>query len=199
MCYSTQSSLTALTISGFIALYLIWRNRNYDRWNAAFIISVALIQLWEAGIWINGVNSSKNAIFLKLILITLFSQPLVQTSFAYYYTGAKILKYLSFVYIALLLYAVYSTFTDEFSVIQGERGHLVWQRGDSFFGSTLIVWLYLFGLFFGLLFGLPKSLLLLLVGVITFVWTGIKVDFGKEFASYWCYIAVAYSIVALIL
>ena len=180
-----------------IAIYLWIRNRGYDRWNTMFITSFAFIQLWEAGIWRYRPNDN---IFLKLILLTLLSQPLMQTFGAYTYTTPKfiVLKYLIIVYLLIFVYGVFRTLTIDFYSTIGREGHLVWNATDSesIFGNTLIPYLYIFGMFFGLFYGLPKTKVLLLVGIFTFLYALSYKDSG-EFSSYWCYIAVLYSGVAI--
>lgn len=202
MCYSTQSSLIAWVISVIIACYLWYRNNNYDRWNACFIWTFSAVQLWEAGIW-SAKNKDAQEIFLKLIALTLTAQPLVQTFAAYKATGDKhqLLKIMSGVYALIWLYTLYRTFTNTFAVSTGPNGHLVWDASDGGMvngGSPILGGLYIFGLFLGLLYGLPKTLLLFAVGLLTIVLSLSRAS-SREFASYWCYIAVAYSITALII
>ena len=53
MCFYTQSSIAAFIFSDAIAIYLIKRNRNYDRYNALFIMVFSLVQLIEAKLWLS--------------------------------------------------------------------------------------------------------------------------------------------------
>lgn len=216
MCYSVEASLTAWVISYAIAIYLFYRNQNYDRWNAAFIISFSTIQLIEAGLWLtnpkNPNNSDINGMLTKILLIVLLCQPLVQSFMGYKNTESDILFYMSIVFLLILVYGFLKITSNAsleghgvtFNSSVGENGHLVWERNDTkesqnelFLGPNWIVWLYLLGLFLPLLFmkeyrGLP----LLAVGLGTFYYNT-KYSNTKEFGSMWCYSAVIYSIVAL--
>ena len=196
MCYSTQASLTAWIISVVIGIYLWNRNSKYDRWNAGFIWSFSAIQLWEAGIW----SSPHNEIYLQLIMITLISQPLLQTFGAWQTTGSPFLKIMVGIYLFIFLYTVYRALTEKLSVSIGQSGHLVWNSDHTSFlsgGYPIISWLYLIGLVLGLLWALPTSLPLIIIGIATMLWSLSKVS-SKEFGSYWCYVAVVYSIIALL-
>lgn len=200
MCYSTESSLAAWTISVVIGCYLWYRNRRYDRWNASFIWTFSAVQLWEAGIWSTD-NKNTQGVYLKLIALTLLAQPLVQTFCAWRSTGSKhqLLRIMTWVYLAIWLYTLYRTFTEQFSVNVGPNGHLVWNASDGEMISgnvPILALLYLVGLFLGLAYGLPNTLLLIIIGVATLAWSVSRVTTG-EIGSYWCYTAVAYSIAAM--
>jgi len=200
MCYSAQSSLIAWVFSVVVGCYLWYRNREYDRWNASFIWTFSMVQLWEAGIWSTN-DKTAQGFYLKLIALTLTAQPLVQTFAAWRATGRKhqVLKIISGIYLLIWLYTLYRTLTEHFYVDIGPNGHLVWNSdgGGMVNGHIPILALfYLGGLFLGLLYGIPKTLLLIAVGIITIVWSLSRVD-SREFASYWCYTAVGYSVAAL--
>lgn len=198
MCYSTQSSLIAWIISLLIGIYLWNRNRNYDRWNASFIWAFSAVQLWEAGIWSSTTNLQTN-FYLKLLLISLLAQPLVQTYWAWRTTGSQFLQVMVGVYLFIWLYTVYRALTESFYVTKGPHGHLVWNSKQTNFvygDFPVIGVLYLIGLFLGLLWVFPTSLPLIAVTIATIVWSLSRAS-GKEFASYWCYIAVFYSVTAL--
>ena len=197
MCYSTESSMIAWIISVVIGVYLWYRNKMYDRWNAGFIWSFSMIQLWEAGIW-NTTDKHYQELFVKLIALTLASQPLMQTFGAWTSTDKKsrLLHILIGVYVFLFVYTLYEMLNKNFWVTKGPNGHLVWNssNGDLIRGVPGI--LYLIGLFIGLLYGIPNTVPLIAIGILTLVWS-INRASTKEVASYWCYSAVAYSIVAL--
>lgn len=198
MCYSTRSSLIAWAVSMIIAAYLYRRNNKFDRWNAAFIVSFAMVQLCEAGIW-SSPDKRRTSIYLGLLLIALYSQPLVQTYGAWTVTKSDILKIMTIVYAIMFIYAIYRAATEKFYSTVGPNGHLVWNaQGTDYFtgGHRFLGILYLIGLFLGLLWVFPNSLPLIAVGAITFIWSMSRVSTG-EFGSYWCYTAVAYSLMAL--
>ena len=197
MCYSTQSSIISWLISVTIGLYLWQRNKKYDRWNAGFIWVFSAVQLWEAGIW----SSQDSEIFVKLIALTLVLQPLVQTIGAWDATGrnSMLLTVLIGVYSVIVLYTLYRVFTEQFWSTIGPNGHLVWHTdgGQVVNGHIKVVGLlYLVGLFLGLFYGLPSTLPLISIGVLTIIWSLNRVS-TQEFASYWCYVAIAYSITSI--
>jgi len=204
MCYSAESSITAWIISVIIASYLWYRNNNYDRWHASFIWTFSAVQLWEAGIWSSDNNNDKS-MFVKLIALTLVAQPLVQTIGAYMKTekgaNSPFLKSLATIYLFIFVYTMYRVLTTKFSATTGPNGHLVWKAGD---GSGIIHGkypvisvLYMCGLLVGLLYGLPKTNWLIVTAILTLLFSVSRVS-TQEFSSYWCYIAVIYSFVAVL-
>lgn len=209
--------MIAWSLSIGSALYLFKRNRSYDRWNSAFIVSFSTIQLLEAGLWQNfyrhgdaaGSVNKANRLITKLILLTLSAQPLVQSYMGWKATKEFLLKLFVWVFGTILLYNFYRvTFTNEkFESRVGEGGHLVWESGNGgvFLGSKLIGILYLTGLFFPLLYqkepsfipGLSKGFVLAIIGAITAAYAYVKAG-AKEFSSNWCFIAVIYSLAAIV-
>ena len=219
MCYSTQSSLTAWIVSVVICFYLWIRNNNFDRWNAGFIFCFSIIQLWEACIWYNKTNEPNllnadlnSELFVKLILISLFVQPLLATYYAYHATGSQILKIMTGVYVFLLLYAIYRVFTEHFHASIGTNGHLVWNSGlrDESGSSTdpdfingngtypFVGTLYLIGMCLGFLWFLPDLLPTLITVIVTALWAFANSS-TREFGSYWCHVAVGYAFIALLM
>ena len=196
MCYSVESSLTAWAVSVAIACYLWYRDNGYDRWNASFIWTFSIVQLWEAGLW-----ATNKDIFVKLITVSLALQPLIQTFGAWQVTRENILKPVIAFYSLVLLYAIYRSLVDQFSSSIGPNGHLVWEtdRGTILGGDFPILNIvYIVGLFWGLFWGLPKTIPLIVIGAGTLLWSLSRVATG-EIASYWCFIAVAYSITAVLI
>jgi len=218
MCYSTESSLSAWVIANAIALYLFYRNRRYDRWNAGFIAVFTTIQLLEAGIWltmedsVSPVDNPSNELLTKMILLVLLMQPLSQAYLGAKATNASLLYYLSFIYLGVFLWALFfrvgTANPGEFYSSKGPQGHLVWHdskseaNSGSFLGgdgnfSWLVGALYLSGLFIPLLFAKDyQGLPLLAIGGGTAVYSLFIAKSG-EFASLWCYYAVLYAIVAV--
>ncbi|KKL89159.1 hypothetical protein LCGC14_1917510 [marine sediment metagenome] len=198
MCYSTESSLIAWVISVVIGCYLWNRNRKYDRWNASFIWTFSAVQLWEAGIW-SSTNKSQQNFYLKLLLLTLLAQPLVQTYSGWRATGSRTLQIMTGVFLLIWFYTLYRTFTEQFYVTKGPHGHLIWHSDSGSFiqGNIPVIGiLYLLGLFLALLWILPTSIPLIAIGGATILWSLLQTSTG-EFDSYWCYVAVAYSITAI--
>jgi len=213
MCFDTVSSLTAWSVSVLISIYLFYRGQRYDRWNAAFIVSFSTIQLLEAGLWqtINSkgeiIDAKTNEFLTKGILLTLLSQPLVQTTFATFHISDSqkftktLMSILSFIFLGVLFYGVYRVGSQSFKSEVGKNGHLKWQsnsKSEYFLGGRfgyLIPILYLMGLILPLLF-MEGSLALLIIAVLTFIFSMLYTR-GEEFGSFWCFTAVAYSIAAL--
>lgn len=207
MCFDVQSSLLAWSLTYSISVYLYFRNKGYDRWNAGFIMSFSTIQLLEAGIWTTLGNDKKpelNDILTRLVLLTLTIQPLVQSYMGYQYTKADILALMTWIFIGILIWSLYRLCTSksgQFSTIAGPNGHLVWSdaKSSNFLGGTWIVIAYLMGLFVPLFFmrerrGAP----LIVIGIITAIFSLMVVS-KNELSSYWCYTTVLYAISALFL
>jgi hypothetical protein len=213
MCFDTTSSLTAWSISILISIYLFYRGKRYDRWNAAFITSFSTIQLLEAGLWKTirydkVIDTKTNELLTKGILLTLLSQPLVQTAMASFNIsdnqrfGKTILHILSFVLLGILFYGIFRVGDGDnsFKSEVGKKGHLMWQsynkgKKTNFLGGWWVGALYLIGLFLPMFF-MEGSIALLLIGVMTFI-TSLIYARGEEFGSFWCFTAVAYSFAAL--
>ena len=204
MCFDTQSSLLAWSITYSIGVYLYFRNKNYDRWNAAFIMAFATIQLLEAGIWesIYRKKIELNDLLTRLILLTLMAQPLIQSYMGYRYTKESILALMSWVFLGLFIWAIYRIGTSnsgQFGSTQGPHGHLIWNdaKSPNFLGGWWVGVLYILGLFIPLFFMKEhKGFVLLSIGVITAI-LSLLVTTKGEFSSYWCYTTVVYAIAAL--
>lgn len=208
MCFSFESSFGAWLIAVIIAIYLFYRNRRYDRWNAAFIFTFTLIQLLEAGIWSNKTNEDTNNcglddMYVAMILLVLTLQPLVQTYCGYRYTKSTLLLYLMFALMVILVTNIIrvSSNKNKFFSTVGKNGHLVWnvknEKYSQFLGNFPVPLLYLIGLFLPLFYQ-NNGIFLLLVGGITAAFSFSRAS-TKEFGSLWCYTAVAYAFVSLLI
>ena len=210
MCFDTDSSFLAWTVSYTISWYLFNRNKNYDRWNAGFILCFSTIQLLEAGIWsiISPTTKDKhgpelNDLLTRLVLIVLLTQPLLQTYLGYRFTGQTILGVMSFIFLGIILWAFWRIWTakpNQFQTHVGSRGHLVWtdsKSSGSLLGPTVIGVAYIIGLFVPLLFMKGgKGYPLIMIGLITAAYSLFFTGPG-EFGSYWCFFAVAYAFASL--
>lgn len=205
MCFDPQSSLLAWSLTYSIALYLYYRNENYDRWNALFIISFSTIQLLEAGIWksLKSGNQWANDLLTRLILVVLLTQPLVQSYMGYRYTQQMVLAFTSGIFLGLLIWGlirVWKSTPGQFHSSVGPNGHLIWSdslAGSGFLGSFWAGALYVAGLFIPLFFMKDrKGWPLLFIGALTVAYS-LFVSSKGEFASYWCYIAIVYAMAAV--
>lgn len=220
MCFDADSSLLAWTLSYSIATFLFHRDRGFDRWNAGFIICFATIQLLEAGIWMTRESKTKhehseelNDLLTRVILLALVSQPLFQTYLGYKYTKSTVLGILSYVFFGIILWTglrLWRSKRGEFSSSPGPNGHLIWsdsQYPNSFMGGStgpIIGAIYFIGMFLPLVYMAfhsppgkwPRAVLLMLIGVVTAVYC-LFYAAPKEFGSYWCFTATAYSLAAL--
>jgi len=180
-----------------IAVYLWQRNRNYDRWNAAFIFTFTLIQLLEAGIWSSS-SKCANQTFTSLIVVALLAQPLVQSYMGWTFTKKDLLRWMTYLYTGLLIWGIFKVLfkSEKFKSYSGPNGHLVWDSGESHILQPF-TWLYLLGLFVPLLYMGKRGIPLIAVGMITFAYSWIKTR-GKEFSSLWCFTAIAYALAALV-
>ncbi len=204
MCFSVEASLSAWILANGISLYLFYRDKNYDRWNAAFITTFSTIQLIEAGIWmsINKGSKTMNNLLTKLAFIILLMQPLVQSYMGYRYTKNIILYLMTFVFLGILIggfITVGKSKPEQFYSSVGSSGHLVWHNNssDNFSGGGIIPYLYMGGLVIPLLFmkeyrGIP----LLAVGLITAIYS-ISSSKAGEFGSLWCFTSVLYAVAAI--
>lgn len=222
MCFDKDSSLLAWSLSYTIAMFLFYRNRGFDRWNAGFIICFATIQLLEAGIWSTQESKTKgehsqelNDMLTRVILLALVLQPLFQTYLGYKYTKSAVLGLLSYVFAGIILWTairLWKSKKGQFSSAPGPNGHLIWtdsQSPHNFLGGAgtagpVIGALYFAGLFLPLAYMALRSppgkwtraILLILIGAVTAVYCMMYAA-PKEFSSYWCFTATAYALAAL--
>lgn len=202
MCFDTQSSLLAWSISYSISIYLYIRNKRYDRWNAAFIMTLATIQLLEAGIWysIDSGRPDLNRVVTGMLILVLLLQPIIQSGMGYVYTKSTVLAFLAIVLLGVLLWKLLTIRGEDYHSSPGPGGHLIWESSSgSALGPAPVVILYLVGLFLPLMYmsysvGIP----LILTGAITAMLSMWATHSG-EFSSYWCYTTVIYALVALFL
>lgn len=207
MCYSSQVSFTVWVVVLIVSALLLIRGRPNDKWNAMFILCFTIIQLLEGLIWSRMDRNITTGIatITAIILIALWSQPLVQTYMGYRTTGSKILYYGTILFVALLGYAIYRAVTGNFTTIVGPNGHLVWidKNNKSFLSSDKTKFLtifYLMGLLGPLLFmkGIWQKTALIGYGLATLLYSIYNYSNTEEMSSMWCFIACGYSLVALI-
>lgn len=232
MCQSARTSLVAWLVAIVISMLILGTGKKNAKWNAFFIITFITVQLLEFFIWYfrdrdglsssahealeAGPNSEKNRpsgdVMVRLILIALWMQPLVQTYMAYKY-GSRYkpqLMAITIVYFVMVIWAITqaldtnSEFSAQPSVSTScSGGHLYWTRTNSpkgFLGPNPASLLYVFGLFFGLFFMQPGlfGIMLTVVGGVMVAYTGKNYRNG-EMSSMWCLFAVFYAFLAFIM
>lgn len=213
MCFNAKSSFTAWIIAVILSIYLYKRNKNYDRWNAGFILTFTFIQFLEGGVWLSLKyrETTLNSILTTFILISLLYQPFTQSALGYMYSKSPILKYSTLAYALIIGYTLFRIATtpmNNFSSTPGKKGHLVWNdkthpfsegKGDFLGGGlSFIPYLYLAGVFLPLLFQGWRGIPLIIVGLAT-AYYSLRVAGKKEFGSYWCFTSVIYALVAILL
>lgn len=204
MCYDAETSLLAFTLSYSIAWYLYNRNRRYDRWNAAFLMTFSTIQALEACLW-SSANPEVRETVTKAILFVLLLQPVVQAFSGYQYTRSSFLYLLTAAAVGGLLWGVWRLARarpGEFSTTVGVRGHLIWNDSaspSSFLGPSLIGLVYLAGLFVPLLWMSDlRGLVLIFVGLATAAYSMVAAG-PSEFSSMWCLVSIVYGLIAVAL
>src|SRR3990167_2774128 len=199
MCMSAKASISAWWIMVILSLFLWYRNINYDRVIAAFVFTLALIQLVEYGVQ-SGVNSEEGG---KLIYIVLWLQVFVLGvgTYMYLHSGlAAVLATISTIIFAVALVYVLTT-NSVFSVMTGPSGHLEWtQNGKGLLGNW--GWLYLLGIIVPFILMLASSgwkdigiYFLIGYGILSSVLVSIYFP-GATFPSMWCYSAIGFAFVA---
>lgn len=206
MCFSFESSIKSwiYALLACILLLLISSCNQLAVWISVFTLTFTQIQIIEAMIW-RDINNGKNSDLVKYIPVLLWFQPLIQCLFGFSYSKNYLLLGLSFVYMTIILKELYSK--DTFSATISEDHHIIWNRyninnkpifilGD----SDLYILIYLLGMFIPLLFiknNITKYVLLG-YGIGSILYTGYfyKQD---EFNSLWCYNAVNYVTLGIIL
>lgn len=205
MCIDQRTSLNSFIFSICISIFLIFRNKQYDVGNAAFIISFTTIQLLEYYIWksIDNNNKSDNEYYTRLVPLVLFIQPIIQTYFTWKITYNNLLFNLLIVYILIFLITLVKINDFEYNSQVGKNKHLIWYKIDKKTKEkTLVIQYYFFGYIYllGLCIGLyfTQQYTLLLYGILSFmyIWKHYPND---EFSSMWCFVAIFYSILAVIL
>lgn len=209
MCYSFEVSLLSWIGGVSISMYLFQRNKNYDRWNAAFIFTFISMQLIEAILWktIEYRNKKLNSLITAIAILALYSQPMVNSLMGYKYTNQIVLFFIGLLYslfIVIATYKITTTALSNYHTDVGINGHLVWNSDNSkyFFAGNYnaIRILYILGLFLPLLYQQPfltRALPLLSIGFITLIISMLNTSYD-ETSSMWCFLALLYGITAML-
>lgn len=197
MCYNAPVSFTTFVIGIYIA-YEIWvrnakdaYNKNYDYWNALFVVSFISMQFAEGLAWLN----YDIARYLIVYIVTL--QPIIQSFGNAYFNGQKIF------YIPVLigiLFILLIRVPENIGV--GPNGHLDWSlRFDNIWSYSLYFIFYYGFMLIPLFWQIPITRFypLIIYGVGTLLWTNYNYKATGEFSSMWCFLAIGYAILAFYL
>lgn len=194
MCYSAESSINSFVIGTICSIYLLRSKNNYYKHVGLFFIFVVLIQLLEYFMWIDqdcGWLNSFASRSVNLILgLQLYSIFLGGYLFNTLYIPKKYLTIILFICTITLIYvSVYSFFDEEliWCTKPNENNSLQWANHGIFKFESYLTILY-YGVFLTLPFFFKKlwiSLLLLISGIITFIFTRYPNVYSSN--SRWCY------------
>ncbi len=200
MCFSSKSSIMAWWIMIIIAIFLLWRNEEYDWVIAVLTIPVALIQLIEWSVHSGTLPLAEAA---RYLYITLWLQLFIFALVVFLYTSYAVTGLWLLIMTGLFLYGLsyaYSVDLNTFS-IEIDNNNLIWQNdGDTIFEPFDII--YLIGITLPFLFLLayynwsdPGLWILLLYVLFSalFAWL---VSGSRKMGSTWCYLAVGFVFLA---
>lgn len=200
-----------------LVVILYRRNIGADRHLAIFSAAFVTIQLLEFFAWLSIEKKDRklNDLVTRLILIFLWSQPLVNSYMglkgASSKTGKFIMLLAVIVFVMLFLGAIVTALRGTFETKTGPNCHLVWHRtpnnGEPAKGNgiafmtdhSILIGLYWIGLFLPLLFIKPfrKGLAFSVLGI-GLLLISRKMSAKEEFSSWWCWIAGVFTLAALI-
>lgn len=199
MCYTAKASLTGFFLITIVAFFLWYRNVDYDRVIAAFLIVLGLIQLIEYGVH-SSMSSTQAG---KLLFLDLWLQCAVFAVATWIFLGTSLSLAVAIIFSIIFIIAlVYILITkDVYSASVGDSGHIEWTRnGGSFLGPYGI--LYLIGIFVPLLLLLASYswnniglVLLIIYGIVSCLITALIFP-PEAFTSMWCYMVVGFAFLA---
>lgn len=117
MCFNEKTSILAGSAGLLTAAYLLLRNRpdSEDFSSGLLILVICVVQFIEWKIWQDTTCSSKNKLYSKILMWTIFLQPILFTSLVFYFRkkfGVKAEAFkkvgiIGFVYLIIGVYAIY--------------------------------------------------------------------------------------------
>ena len=217
MCYNETTSAITFTISFICFIYLITRKNTFDIYSGWLTISIGLMQLVEFFLWRNQECNEINRVVSLCIIIVLYLECVVCSSFNYLNTKLKMISVCSiFIFTIFTIYLLNWLYNLPVLCSQPskESCRLVWSPFEqlintSMYSRVLLVIFLLFYFFYAILSSYiliklyfnkyPIRVLLLPVTfIITLIYTFLVE--GKNyidiFGSMWCFLAVAYGIVS---
>ena len=175
--------------------YEIWNRpsektyqKNYDYWNALFIVSFISRQFAEGLAWLN----YDIARYLVIYIVSL--QPVIQSLGNAYFNNQP-LFYIP-VIIGLILLGIVKI-PDKIGV--GANGHLDWFVTFDNKLHYIIYFIFYFTFMLVPLFWqqpLSRYSPLIIYGVVTLIWTLYNYMETNEFSSMWCFLAIGYAFLA---
>lgn len=197
MCFNAPVSFLTFFVGMYIAFEIWYRpkekayQKNYDYWNALFIVSFILVQLGEGFIWLG------YDIFRYFLVFIVGIQPIVQ-SFGNAYFNNKPIFYIPVIIGLLFLFILRAPK----NIGTGINGHLDWE-----IKHINIYFLILYGIYYFTFMSLPllwqvpynRFLVLFIYGVSTAIWSFYNYHLTGEFSSMWCYLAIGYAFLAYFL
>jgi len=197
MCYSARISFTTFFIGIYIA-YEIWTrdasrvfNKNYDFWNALFILSFISMQFAEGLAWLN----YDIARYLVVYIVAL--QPVIQ-SFGNAYFNNQPIFYIPVIIGFLMMFLI----RPPGKIGVGPNGHLDWfVRFDNNWSYVFYFLFYYSFMAIPLLWQKPIQRFspLLIYGILILIYSIYNYRETGEFSSMWCFLAIGYAILAYLL
>lgn len=203
MCYSAESSLISFLIGGTGSLYLLNSKNNTNKHIGLFLLSVVLIQLLEFLMWIDQKCGILNSIATRSITLVLTLQLYVIFLGGYLYDTLiipkKILKILLIPLTILFIYMSSHSYFDKrkWCSKPNSDGSLLWANRE----DTHIIFSYIYYAVFTimpfLVKELWKGLLILILGLISFLLT--RYESSGTSNSRWCYYSAFTPLIFVIL
>ena len=204
MCYSAESSITSFLIGGLLSLYLIlFSKNNTNKHVGLFLFSVCLIQLLEYLMWIDQDCGWKNDIASRSIMLVLSLQLYTIFLGAYIYkTTILPINILKIILTIITPFFIYYGFKDYFEKNKkwctkpNEDSSLQWVNHN---GPEILTYVYYFIFLVSpfMVKELWKGLVILIFGLITFIFTRYKNVLTSN--SRWCYFSSFIPIVFVLL
>ena len=217
MCFTAKDSIISWWILAIIALFLWYRNRQYDRALSVFVLVLGLIQLIEYGIH-SGADPNQSG---RALYITLWLQTLVLAIGVFVFIGSQnaqkvttvtddvihtIAGWNLFLFAIVFVVTLVISFTSgsTFSGAPGPSGHIEWYQNDS---SLLGGWgfLYLAGIFIPLFLIFAyyswadiSIAIMIVYGALSAAYVVANYPVSA-FSSMWCYLSIGFAFLAFFL
>lgn len=206
MCYSKESSLNGYILGVSSSVILLNSDNESYKHIGLLFLSISLMQLLEYMIWSDERCVKWNNIASKLIFVVLSMQVIFLFLGGYLfntlYISNNILIGIICLIVSFLLYYIIDVFVINKNVLwctkaNKESGHLIWANSDKYLTMSRLVY-YLSYLIVCLLGKNRKVfLLLLLLFILTLVYSKISIMKGMYYSK-WCYYGVMIPVVFIV-